>query len=90
MNGKITITTNELSAEYARLDALREIPAPPLMTDEQFELVSYGRHGTPPVTWPRLLSYWESRGWGRIPITTLKGRYEREVHRRGNTPLLDT
>lgn len=78
----VVITDAELKAEYERLDALRTQYYDPLMTDEQYALVSYAREKTPPVTWVKMAQYWEERGWGRVKFTTLKGRYRHEKARR--------
>lgn len=77
-----TITESELQAEYAKLDLLREKHHAPLMTDEQFKLISHARSGANPVTWNKLSQYWESRGWGAVKLTTLKCRFRLEQSRR--------
>lgn len=86
----IHITEDELRTEYAKLDILRDEPRTRLLTDEQFNLISYARSGDKPVMWFKIVSYWESRGWGTIKLTTLKSRYQEELHRRNITATTAT
>ena len=82
MTDTTTITESELAAEYAKLDILREKHHDPLMTDAQFALLSHARSGANPVTWSKLVVYWESRGWGVVKLSTLKCRFRLERTRR--------
>lgn len=76
------ITEDELLAEYTKLDLMREKHYEPLLTDEQFKLISHARTGDNPVVWSKLVEYWKSRGWGDIKSTTLKSRFHIETSRR--------
>lgn len=79
------ITEDELRAEYARIDELRRPQPTSLMTDEQFQIMHYGRTGNKTVSWTQLSAYWKSRGWGEIRPGTLMYRYKSECVRRGIT-----
>lgn len=83
MMNDVEITADELEAEYARLDTMRGIDTRHTMNDEQFKLIHYARTGDGKVTWMKLAKYWEERGWGKIPRTTLTTRYDNEKQRRG-------
>jgi hypothetical protein len=79
-----TITETELSAEYARLDAMRKTKCRGNdMTDEQFQLVHYARTGIDVVSFADLARWWRDRGWGVIKDSTIKARYYREKLSRG-------
>ena len=52
------ITEAELRAEYEKLDMLRGRTHARLLTDEQFQLLSYARtHDARPVSWAKLVEY---------------------------------
>ncbi len=82
----ITITEDELQLEYARLDSMRNTYEKnrQLLTDDQFKLIQYARaeKDGKVVSWPEICNYFESNGWGNIPETTLKNRYDIEKRRR--------
>jgi len=73
------ITEDELRREYEKIDGLR--PNKQLLTDEQFELITYARNGTPPLTWPAIVK-WFAEKYEPLPIGTIKGRYSEERRRR--------
>lgn len=84
MKKEPVITNTELQAEYAKLDLMRnqrnkEVD---LLTDEQFNLIHYGRNGSVLVKWNDIYKYWKSRNWGEININTLQSRYRIELQRR--------
>ncbi len=82
MTAPTTITESELQAEYTKLDALRLKIYQPLLTDQQFQLISYAREHDNPVSWRALTHYWEACGWGHIGLSTLKSRYSKDKRRR--------
>lgn len=75
------ITEAELKAEYKRLDLLRESETARL-TDEQFKLIDYARTNGKPITFEKILKYWNDRGWKKISLATLRNWYEKEKEKR--------
>lgn len=69
------ISEDELRREYARLDALIAEDNKAMLTEEQFALIRYAREGTKRLSWPAIRRYWIERGWGNVPMSTIKNRY---------------
>lgn len=69
---------SEIITETELLNELEKYrPSPTELTDEQYLFIKVAREHERPVSWPKIMDLWESKGWGKIKKTTITDKYNR-------------